>query len=178
MRRIKRSFWSNKQGSVSIEFVFASMFLLIIFAFMVDLVVLRSTMGKLDRTSNSLVNILRERTQFYGGWAGINNNDVANFKKLATRMVNSDQPISVFLERWGTEQNGIFSVGDPGCRPAVSLRERVNLSPRSEISNNRLIPLYQVTLCIETTSFFKALVLDKENRVNHFVRSSSIAISR
>ena len=26
MRRIKRSFWSNKQGSVSIEFVFASMF--------------------------------------------------------------------------------------------------------------------------------------------------------
>ncbi|MGR3808760.1 tight adherence pilus pseudopilin TadF [Pasteurella testudinis] len=178
MHRFKRHFFNDNRGSVSIEFIFASMFLLIIFAFMVDLVVLRSTMGKLDRTSNSLVNILRERTQFYSGNAEINSEDVANFKKLAGLMINSDRAIGVYLERWGEEQNGKMAIGDPDCRPAVSLRERANLSPRSEISNTRRIPLYQVTLCTETHSLFRSMIMDKENRVTQGIRSSSLAVSR
>lgn len=178
MLRIKRHLYADQQGSVSIEFIFSAMFLLIIFAFMVDLVTLRSTLGKLDRTSNSLVNIVRERTQFYAGRAEINALDVADLKSLAQGILQLDQPIGIFLERWGEEQNGIISIGDMDCRPAVSLTEQARLSPRSEISNTRRIPLYQVTLCTEIGSLFRAMLLDKENRTNNFVRSSSIAVSR
>ena len=59
------SFRQSKKGSVTIEFALTLMILVIVFAFLADLVVQRSTQAKLDNTSLSLVSILRERVQLY-----------------------------------------------------------------------------------------------------------------
>ena len=56
-------FRQSKKGSVTIEFALTLMILVIVFAFLADLVVQRSTQAKLDNTSLSLVSILRERVQ-------------------------------------------------------------------------------------------------------------------
>ncbi|EGP05181.1 TadF, partial [Pasteurella multocida subsp. multocida str. Anand1_goat] len=37
-----KHFWKNKKGAVTIEFLFMSMFLIVLFAFLFDLVMLRS----------------------------------------------------------------------------------------------------------------------------------------
>lgn len=52
-----RNFISSKKGSVTIEFVFMLVLLLFIFAFLVDFVIVRTTQGKLDNATYSLVNI-------------------------------------------------------------------------------------------------------------------------
>ncbi|WP_288065783.1 tight adherence pilus pseudopilin TadF, partial [Rodentibacter caecimuris] len=64
------------------------------------------------------------------------------------------------------------------CKPYRKIDELSQLSPRSEINNERKIPLYQVTLCVETNSFFKALLLDKANQSWGMIRSSSFSVSR
>ena len=71
-----KNFLKSKKGAVTIEFFFMVLLLGVLFAFMADLVMLRSTLGKLDNASFSLVNILRERTQLYGRRAELTNDDL------------------------------------------------------------------------------------------------------
>ena len=184
MNEIRRLLKDHK-GSVTIEFFFATMFMLIIFAFMVELVLLRSTMGKLDRTSYSLVNILRERTQFYNGDTNITERDAEQFRILAARLLDRKSgEVKVRLERWGEETNGVSVRGDQDCQPITALEKMSSLSPRSETIMNasntekRRVPLYQVTLCVENSSLFADMVLGKEHKIDKFVRSSSMAVSR
>ncbi|XYU82462.1 tight adherence pilus pseudopilin TadF [Pasteurella multocida] len=67
------------------------MFLIVLFAFLFDLVMLRSTLGKLDNASYTLVSILRERTQLYDRVAQINIDDHKQFEKLAKKLIYGDQ---------------------------------------------------------------------------------------
>ena len=73
-------------------------------------------------------------------------------------------------------------LGDSGqCAPYSSLDTLWALSPRSESSvrsGERKVPLYQVNICIETGSLFKALLVDKSARDGNFVRSSSFSVAR
>lgn len=199
-------FLKHKKGAVAIEFVFMLILLVFIFAFMADLVVVRSSMGKLDNTSYSLASLLRERTQLYQGnenldLTQVNNRDVDNFKRIAARMVYGDEQrvkdISVVLESVRfvgndeTEDHNI--VGDvQHCKPANNLMTSPNdvmpsnngaslakiVSPRSEQHNGRKIPVYQVTVCMPTASLFKAIVLGEKEQSGSQLRSSSITISR
>ena len=56
-----KGFIRNKKGAVSIEFFFSILLFGIMFAFMIDLLMVRSSLGKLDNASYTLVNLLRER---------------------------------------------------------------------------------------------------------------------
>ena len=99
-----RNFISSKKGSVTIEFVFMLVLLLFIFAFLVDFVIVRTTQGKLDNATYSLVNILRERTQLYNdkGTNTLTTKDLQDFEKLAKLTlfgdVNSNKQVGVVLE--------------------------------------------------------------------------------
>ncbi|MDG2955107.1 tight adherence pilus pseudopilin TadF [Bisgaard Taxon 10/6] len=183
-----RRFIRQQSGSVTIEFVFMLILLILILAFMADLAILRSTAGRLDNISYSLANILRERTQLYEGNENlatdrVNNRDVTQFKSLATRMAfgdkNSSKKIYVVLEYLAPENSIYRIIGDTDkCKPYEALQNLVNLSPRSEINNSRKIPLYQVTVCVPNYSFFSTLVPGVAKNMDETVRSSSITVSR
>ena len=189
MLNLVRRFSVNKIGAVTIEFFFMILLLGILFAFMADLVVLRSTLGKLDTASFSLVNILRERTQLYGGRANITDGDLAEFRQLAKLILfddkNSVQKVDVVLEYWAQDSSGNETVetkGDIGdCQPYHPIRDLKDLSPYSEVyQRSRKVPLYQVTLCVEgKASLFKALVLNDKTKTDlGLIRSSTLAVSR
>ncbi|MDG2942723.1 tight adherence pilus pseudopilin TadF [Exercitatus varius] len=183
-----RRFIRQQSGSVTIEFVFMLILLILILAFMADLAILLSTAGRLDNISYSLANILRERTQLYKGNENlaterVNNRDVTQFKALATRMAfgdkNSSKKIYVVLEYLAPENSIYRIIGDTDkCKPYEALQNLVNLSPRSEINNSRKIPLYQVTVCVPNYSFFSTLVPGVAKNMDETVRSSSITVSR
>ncbi|WP_386698282.1 tight adherence pilus pseudopilin TadF [Lonepinella sp. MS14436] len=186
-----KSFSSNKKGSVTIEFVLIMIVLAVIFAFMADLVFVRSTLGKLDNASYSLVNILRERNQLYNGSETISqdtkiaNNDLVTFKKLASGILygSNDHDAMIILEQLtfnGATPNTPTVLGDTTkCQPSIPLRQRADLSPRSEANGERKIPLYQVTVCMETGSgLFRALVAGDSAKSNGMLRSTSLAVSR
>ncbi|SPY32953.1 tight adherence pilus pseudopilin TadF [Pasteurella canis] len=180
--RIKR-FLQNKEGSVTIEFLFMSMFLLILFAFLFDLVMLRSTLGKLDNASYTMVSILRERSQLYNRAPQINEDDYRQFEKLAKRLLygnkDSNKKVGLVLEYWAQDGSGRSIPSAVGnCKPYKKLADLSYLSPRSELNNERKIPLYQVTLCVETHSLFESLLLDESQRSSGLMRSSSMSVSR
>ncbi|AKD37665.1 protein TadF [Pasteurella multocida subsp. multocida OH4807] len=189
-----KRFLRNKKGAVTIEFIFMAMFLIFLFAFLFDLVMLRSTLGKLDNASYTLVSILRERSQLYNREYVISEDDYKQFSKLAKKLIygnaDSNKRLDVVLEYWteGDKQQNGQNSGNPSgkldgnnggqCQPYRQLSNLTYLSPRSELNNERKIPLYQVTLCLETHSLFEALLLDKSQRSNGLMRSSSVSVSR
>ncbi|UAX43000.1 tight adherence pilus pseudopilin TadF [Pasteurella canis] len=176
------SFFRNKKGSVTVEFVFMLMFLAFIFAFLADVIVMRSTMGKLDNASYTLVNILRERLQLYNGVATITDNEYKQMERLAKRLIYNDQntkkEIHVVLEYWSEHNSKRIPNTISSCRPYKRLEELSYLSPKSEFNNERRIPLYQVTLCVESYSLFKSLLLNKSEQFDGLIRSSSMSVSR
>ena len=186
-----KDFLPNKRGSVTIEFIFMLILLTFIFAFLADLVIVRSTQGKLDNASYSLVNVLRERIQLFGdnGTATLTDDDLHDFEKVARGLLYGDknddnQKVLIVLEHFWREPGSTSNKferlpsSSNGCEPYRKIEELVHLSPNSEINDGRKIPLYQVTLCAETNSFFKSLYLSKENQSLGLIRSSSLAVSR
>ena len=184
--RIK-GFIRNKKGSVTIEFFFSVLLFAIMFAFMVDLIMIRSSLGKLDNASYTLVNLLRERKNLYSDRPNddITSLDVQQYKELAKLLLFNDKndksKVYLTLEYKASETTRSV-LGDSGlCAPYSSLDTLWALSPRSESSvrsGERKVPLYQVTICIETGSLFKALLVDKSARDGNFVRSSSFSVAR
>lgn len=186
-----KDFLPNKRGSVTIEFIFMLMLLTFIFAFLADFVIVRSTQGKLDNASYSLVNVLREREQLFGdkGTETLTYDDLHDFEKVARGLLYGDknddnQKVLIVLEHFWREPGSTSNKferlpsSSNGCEPYRKIEELVDLSPNSEIYDGRKIPLYQVTLCAETNSFFKSLYLSKENQSLGLIRSSSLAVSR
>lgn len=192
-KRHLNSFLKNNRGSVTIEFVVMLLVLLFMLVFMADLAILRSNMGKLDNLSYSLVNVLRERTQLYGkGHEAIQSPEVGNFRKLAKGMFfgdpESDKELYIVLNSiqfknttTPTEKPQIknnITLGDTAqCTPTTNLKDVDYIAPRSEINNNRIIPLYQVTVCIPSYSIFKAIIAGDAS-AGRTLRSSSIAVGR
>ena len=182
-----KGFLNNKKGSVTIEFFFMVLFLLIIFAFMVDLVLLRSTMGKLDNASYSLVNILRERNALSpGASVRINNTEYQLYEKLAKLLVfgdkDSKEKLFLVLESKDSSEQATVLGDTSKCSPYERIEDLWNLSPFSESNRrgvvSRKIPIYQVTICVETNSFFKRILLNDSERKENLVRSSSMSVLR
>lgn len=186
-------FIHNKKGAVTIEFIFMMILLTFVFAFLTDLVILRTTQGKLDNASYSLVSILRERTELYGDNGGelsdgtensdvvlTNSGDLNQFQQLANLLLAGDRnakKIEVVLERWSSDNYQILT-NSTRCKPYQSLDKLKDLSPRSEVNNERKIPLYQVTLCTEVGSLFQSLIVNKESQSLGLLSSSSFSVAR
>ncbi|MCW9698091.1 MULTISPECIES: tight adherence pilus pseudopilin TadF [unclassified Avibacterium] len=115
-------FFRQQKGAVIIEFAFMLILLCLLIAFMTDLFIARSTIGKLDRTSYSLLNVIKERA-----YSGIPNKDgkigdspsqdeVEHLMELANRLLFNDKNerrAVVFVEPY------IFEFGKGNFRPPV-----------------------------------------------------------
>ncbi|MDO4698890.1 MAG: tight adherence pilus pseudopilin TadF [Pasteurellaceae bacterium] len=194
LNTIFTKFLEQRKGSVSVEFVLLLAVLTIMLAFMFDLVFTRSTMGKLERTSYSLLNIVKERKQFYQGQNSLSSKDLRDMETLATNLMygeNSQKRAKVVLEyvelnvpdpkNVNLRQRRIMASGSQPtrlgeCKPYKPLKTWIDTAPISE--EKRSIPLYQVTICVEMESFFKSLTASKQHRDGIMLRSSSHGPSR
>ena len=183
-----KKFFHNKRGAVSLEFLFMLILLVFIFAFLTDLVIVRTTQGKLDNASYSLVNVLRERNQLYNdnGSEPLKNTDLTEYQQMAKLILFGDKSspntVGVTIEHWTEKKSTETLTNLNTCQPYRKLDNNLSyLSPRSEAANpdnQRKIPLYQVTLCVEVGSFFKNLITRKENQSFGMLSSSSLAVAR
>nr|WP_216607665.1 tight adherence pilus pseudopilin TadF [Vibrio tubiashii] len=151
--------------------------------FTADIVVKLSVQGKLDRLSYSLVNVIKERTQFYGkDNYDIDNKMVADIYKIATgsmqRTMGSYQASNVGgeFELLKFDLNGNptatrISKGT-GCSLAQTISQQEDLSMVT--SWGRRATLYRVTLCYETDNWAGSLF----NEEFTSIQSSSLMMGR
>lgn len=174
--------WTDRRGAVAVEFVFIALVLLTLIAFLADLVLREATLGKLDRVSYSVAGILRERIQLYNGREMLQQQDVDDARKLAEKMLKdmhatadlTDLSIQVeelhfdsprftgddtkkvtSYQRW---QSGAAS----SCSAPQPLNQLTQLTPKG--SYGRWVPLYQLTVCLPTISWFTRLTTLTETR--------------
>ncbi|MEW5558784.1 tight adherence pilus pseudopilin TadF [Enterobacter asburiae] len=171
-----RSLWIDLRGSVAVEFSIISVVLLIFMFFVADLVLRQATVGKLDRLSYSIAGVLRERIQLYDRREELSSKDVGEVYQLAQRMMQDMNPTAdvsalkirvqqLFFEpRVDLTDNKKYPISKEEwlshikgneCQPPKPLVELQDLSPRG--SYGRWVPLYQVTLCLPTNSWYTRL---------------------
>jgi len=172
--------WTDKRAAVSVEFVLISIALIFFIFFLTDLVIRQATVGKLDRVSYSVAGILRERIQLFDARETLNQQDVDGAADLAKKILtdmNSTidlSQMSLHVEEMHFEdpirlgddrkQIKIYKSWDSGssvqCMPPQPLNEQQQLTPRG--SYGRWVPLYQVTVCLPTFSWFMRLTSTDE----------------
>jgi Flp pilus assembly protein TadG len=185
---------TNRRGSVAVEFVIISALLLTFIFFLTDLVIRQATTGRLDRTSYSVAGTLRERIQLYDAREELNQQDVDQIKNLAARMLtdmHQETDISdlklVVEELHFEDTTSIGSTnkevklyrswqsGSSGsCSPPQALNQLTQLAPKG--SYGRWVPLYQVTICLPTTSWYTKLITSSAE--NPVLSSFAIVMAR
>jgi hypothetical protein len=171
-----RNLWTNRQAAVSVEFVAISIVLFIFIFFLSDLVLRQAMIGKLDRVSYSVSGVLRERIQLFDAREELNQQDVDLTLDLAKKML-SDMVENADLSSMGIVVEEMhfkdpISLGDTSkvvskykrwtsgntsseCSPPEALNQLTQLTPKG--SYGRWVPLYQVTVCLPTISWFTRL---------------------
>lgn len=171
-----QNLWTDRRAAVSVEFVMISIVLFFFIFFLSDLVLREAMTGKLDRVSYSVSGVLRERIQLFEARENLNQQDVDASLGLAKRMLtdmtdNADlselqivveelhfkDPISLgdtskeisMYKRWTSGS------GKGACSPPQQLNQLTQLTPKG--SYGRWVPLYQVTVCLPTISWFTRL---------------------
>lgn len=185
---------TNRRGSVAVEFAVISVLLIVFIFFLTDLVVRHATTGRLDRVAYSVAGIVRERIQLYDAREKLNQRDVDQIAKLAARMLTDMDPdadlslLKLVVEELHFED--ITSVGSTrkdidlyrrwqsgsadGCAPPQALNLLTQLAPKG--SYGRWVPLYQVTICLPTTSWYTWLTTS--SRENPQLSSFAIVMAR
>ncbi|OVZ94332.1 pseudopilin [Yersinia kristensenii] len=181
----------NMQGAIIVEFVFVVFITTLFIKILLSVSEYYSTVGKLDRISYSLVGVVRERTRLYNNDNVLTQAQVNEIKKLADSMLaNSHYPQtdlaikietihfrhtdSSEIENRHIDDEKSFSFNIGVCEPDESLNELSQLSSFSLAG--RWIPLYQVTLCLPTTPWYRVLFKSRGNIAP--IKSSSIAMER
>lgn len=171
-----QNLWTNQRASITVEFIFISTALIVLIYFLGDLVMRQALIGRLDRTSYSIAGVLRERTQLYGSRESLNQFDVDSALLLTRRIlkdmdpsidqsdigltveevhfyppvnVNDDSKRLKLYRKWTANTSGV------NCSPPQLLSSQLDLSPKG--SYTRWVPLYQVSLCVPTTSWYTRL---------------------
>lgn len=177
------SLWTDRRASVSVEFVMISIALIFFIFFLTDLVIRQATIGKLDRVSYSVAGILRERIQLYDARETLNQQDVNAIADLARRILTDmnstidlsqmsmhveemhfEDPIRLGDDRKQIKLYKSWDSGSSGqCLPPQPLNQLQQLTPRG--SYGRWVPLYQVTVCLPTFSWFTRLTSSDEKPV-------------
>lgn len=185
---------TNRRGSVAVEFAVISVLLIVFIFFLTDLVVRHATTGRLDRVAYSVAGIVRERIQLYDAREKLNQRDVDQIAKLAARMLTDMDPdadlsqLKLVVEELHFED--ITSIGSTrkdidlyrrwqsgsadGCAPPQALNLLTQLAPKG--SYGRWVPLYQVTVCLPTTSWYTWLTTS--SRENPQLSSFAIVMAR
>lgn len=174
----------KQSGNFSVEFAIVGVFFALMLAFSGDIIIKLATKGKLERLSFSLVNVLKERTELYGG------NFSPSDAQARTEAIQLQTIAENSLRRtFGTfvpAQFGIlveaqtsantfqqFQGGGQQCQAAQPFNTLLNLSVQT--SWFRQASLYRVTICYATANWFGAI---SGGTINNLIQSSSVMIGR
>ncbi|HFR4114892.1 TPA: tight adherence pilus pseudopilin TadF [Yersinia enterocolitica] len=182
---------SDNHGAVIIEFVYIIFIIIIFMKVLISISEHYSTIGKLDRISYSLSGMIRERTRLYDGDNKLTEEQVRQLRILANKMLSnsglSEANVAITIERIyfnptqspAVENKVIddtkslsFSIG--ACEPDKPLNELTQLSSFSNAG--RWVPLYQVTLCLSTDTWYNKLFNQEVETTS--IKSSAITIER
>jgi tight adherence protein F len=171
-----QNLWTDRKAAVAVEFVLISIALFLFLFFLSDLVLRQAMIGKLDRVSYSVSGVLRERIQLFEGREELQQNDIDAALGLAKRMLKDmtesadlsqlqmvveelhfDDPVrlgdtSKVIKIYKSWRSGS---GKAQCSPPQPLNQLTQLTPKG--SYGRWVPLYQVTVCLPTISWFTRL---------------------
>lgn len=177
-----------------VEFVIISVLLLTFIFFLTDLVVRQATTGRLDRVSYSIAGTLRERIQLYDAREELNQQDVDQIKNLAARMLTDMHleadlsGLKLVVEEMHFEDTVNIgstnkevklyrswqSGSSSSCSPPQALNKLTQLTPKG--SYGRWVPLYQLTVCLPTTSWYTRLTTSSTE--NPVLSSFAIVMAR
>ncbi|WGE55832.1 tight adherence protein F [Actinobacillus equuli subsp. equuli] len=199
MKKIKQ-FLTNPRGSVTVEFIFIFFLFSVLLIFLIDVTILQSTTGKVQRTSYSLLNIVKERSAVYKGNETISSDEVEKLKTLALSLMGEEKAsdnVAVTVEhhkfndvqpqatnapatRPKKEVNVTrFSSGNASCE-AAGKADVADASPLTQNfrSSVRYASIYRVTVCRKMTNLFKGLSLSEKDQVSGWIRATAIGVSR
>lgn len=176
----------KQRGTFSIEFAIIGIFFSLLLAFSGDVIIKLSVKGKLDRLSFSLVNIVKEQTQFYDPDSNqpLVKADAQNLQKIAknslertlgTFDVNNFGMLVEEVKFSAKNTIGSFTSYDLAPNTCVVSKTLQELKDISVVSSwDRQVPLYRVTLCYETENWIGDLLGEQFTTVS----SSSVIIGR
>ncbi|WP_394391321.1 tight adherence pilus pseudopilin TadF [Shewanella woodyi] len=172
---------SKQHGAFTIELAFVLLFTSALLVFTGDIAFQLLNRVNLDRVNYSLVNVLKERTRFFDENLIVTSAEVDELDILAARLLGYGQtsenaPYGIRVEwivndRYSSIDKGIE--GEAPCIPGDSLKGRGHLAPQT--SADKRFPLYQVTLCLNTDSWFNQFWGDE---TQHYIHSSSVMPGR
>lgn len=181
-----KRFLIKQRGTFSVEFAIVGIFFSLLLAFSGDVIIKLSVKGKLDRLSFSLVNIVKEQTQFYDPDSNkaLLRTDAQHLEEIASNSLRRTlgtfnvSNFGVLVEEVKFSSENVVSsfvsydLAQQTCAVSRTLQELKNISVMS--SWDRQVPLYRVTLCYETDNWIGDLLGSDFTTVS----SSSIMIGR
>lgn len=152
----------DQSGSFTIELVFVLVALWGVYLFAVDLSYQLLVRAKLDRSSFSLVNVIKERTRYFEGDVlsgknlALTNNDLEDFAEIASRMLDTPpSDVAIKIESLTNKVNvtefASRKFNSLNCE-TDSILAYADLAP---VEKTVVYPLYRVSLCEEQSSWFK-----------------------
>ncbi|AIZ79028.1 tight adherence pilus pseudopilin TadF [Actinobacillus equuli] len=202
MKKIKQ-FLTNPRGSVTVEFIFIFFLFSVLLIFLIDVTILQATTGKVQRTSYSLLNIVKERSAVHNGKEDLTQDEVNKLKALAISLMGEDKSsndVAVTIELHKFEEIkpqgtvSTISATRPTKKVSVTkiLSDNANVcqaagkadvthaAPLTQNFRNsvRYASVYSVTVCRKMTNLFKGLSLSKEDQVSGWIRATAIGVSR
>ncbi|SUT92454.1 tight adherence pilus pseudopilin TadF [Actinobacillus lignieresii] len=199
MKKIKQLL-NNNQGSVTVEFIFIFFLFSVLLIFLVDVAILQSTTGKLQRTSYSLLNVVKERNISNGGKEEVTQEDVNKLKKLAVKLMGEtdENLIDVTVQYYGFEAIKPQELGGSSTRPEKKTKSlskelstggqckaaySTNITDAAPLTenfkgSNRYAAIYYVTVCRKMTNLFKGLTLAKQDYESGWLRASALGVGR
>ncbi|USD61765.1 membrane associated secretion system protein [Vibrio sp. SCSIO 43140] len=153
----------TQKGVFAIELAFVLIGICAIYLFATDLSQQLLVRAKLDRSSFALVNVIKERSRYFGADVAARSNlqvtaqDLSDLTAAASRMLNnSAEDVALQIESYVTDQGLVTLKSDKftslGCQ-TDTLSDYQNLIP---VEKGVSYPLYRVTLCEEHHSWFEA----------------------
>lgn len=189
-------FKKNTLGAVAIEFFLTIVILVVIYFFMFDYTYTRSTIGKLDNISYTVAALMRERQHLYGKDAEgkvkekLVQADLVELGKLAKSLYygnpNDTRELNIHIAALNFDDTPSdkrpvgklteFSTGK--CEPVIPLKSLERYAPHSELTTNRVIPMYQFTICVKSYSLFKTFLAGPDRVFMDQFRSTSTTVGR
>ncbi|AKO45534.1 tight adherence pilus pseudopilin TadF [[Haemophilus] ducreyi] len=203
MKKINKKFLKNNQGAVLIEFVFIFFMYSVILIFLIDVAILQASVGKLQRTSYSLTNVIKERNIGHNGNEDITDDELKSMKTLAADLMGEkEEQIAVTIYKYAFESIDSSKPEknkNEQSRPKIKLdssKEKAYSSDKQHCQSiqgditkaapltenlrgsNRYATLYQVTVCKKMDNLFKGLTLNRKDYSSSWLRASSLGVAR
>ncbi|WP_245907172.1 tight adherence pilus pseudopilin TadF [Photobacterium sanctipauli] len=170
---------ARQRGVFAIEMAFIMVFLCAIFLFVSDISMQLLQRVSLDRTSYTLVNVLKERRRFYANEEGVvrlslSQTDHQQMAQIAQRMLGADaNAFHLTTESLvGGRHQQYQSANNINCPVAI-------LTPSSPLIpynlDNEPLPMYQVTVCMQRESWFSRFFNSSSTQTLH---STSAIVGR